>query len=292
MKVVIFGGSGFLGSHVADRMTECGYDVSIFDVRESTYRQKSQNMILGNIMDAAQVDAAVRGCDAVYDFAGIADLDSASTKPVDTVRYNVEGTCNIMDACVAHGVKRFVYASSFYANSAKGGFYRCSKQAAELYIEEYQRKYGLDYTILRYGSLYGPRASGENGIRSMLLSAMKEGVVRYTGTGEEMREYIHVKDAAMLTEQILRPEYANKHIVLTGHDAYKIKDIIKVMEEILQRKLNVEYGNVSSELHYQVTPYTYKPQGNYKLVSNLYHDIGQGLIECMNEIDGEQLYDA
>lgn len=288
MKVVIFGGSGFLGSHVADRMTECGYEVSIFDLKESPYRQESQTMIVGDIMNVAQVDAAVRGCDAVYDFAGIADLDSASTKPVDTVRYNVEGTCNIMDACVERGVKRFVYASSFYANSGKGGFYRCSKQAAELYIEEYQRKYGLDYTILRYGSLYGPRASGENGILHMLTSALKEGKIHYSGTGEEVREYIHVKDAAVLTEQILHPEYANKHIVLTGHDAYKIKDIIKVMEEILQRKLDVEYSNAPSELHYQVTPYTYKPQGNYKLVTNLYHDIGQGLIECLNEIEEEQ----
>ncbi|MCR5688352.1 MAG: NAD(P)-dependent oxidoreductase [Lachnospiraceae bacterium] len=286
MKAIVFGGSGFLGSHVADTLTEMGYEVVIYDVNPSRYLVEGrQTMTVGDILDEAAVMEAVKGCDAVYDFAGLADLDSASTRPVDTVMLNVVGTCNIMDACVASGAKRFVYASSFYANSDKGGFYRCSKQAAEIYIEEYSRKYGLDYTILRYGSLYGPRSDENNGIRKMLGQALATGTVNYQGTGEETREYIHVKDAARLSVQILDEEYRNKHIVLTGHDAYKVKDIIRVMSEILNRDLKVDYSNQSSELHYDVTPYTYKPRSNYKLVNDLYHDLGQGLIECLEEID-------
>ncbi len=285
MKAIIFGGSGFLGSHVADALTEEGYDVLIFDINPSQYMNQMQQMVVGDILDASLVMSAVEGCDAVYNFAGLADLDSAATRPVDTVMLNVVGTCNILDACVAHKVNRFVYASSFYANSDKGGFYRCSKQSAELYIEEYSRKYNLDYTILRYGSLYGPRSEQNNGIRKMLEQALTNGVVTYKGTGEETREYIHVKDAAKLSVQILSDEYKNKHIVLTGHDSYKIKDIIRVMSEILDRDIKAEYSNQSSELHYDVTPYTYKPRSNYKLVNDLYHDLGQGLIECLEEID-------
>ncbi|MCR5592004.1 MAG: NAD(P)-dependent oxidoreductase [Lachnospiraceae bacterium] len=286
MKAIVFGGSGFLGSHVAETLTEKGYEVSIYDIKPSKYLiEGKQEMIVGDILDADSIMAAVKGCDAVYDFAGLADLDSASTRPVDTVMLNVVGTCNIMDACVSHKVKRFVYASSFYANSDKGGFYRCSKQAAEIYIEEYSRKYGLDYTILRYGSLYGPRSDSNNGIRKMLGQALETGTVQYQGSGEETREYIHVKDAARLSVQILEEDYRNKHIVLTGHDAYKVKDIIRVMSEILNKELKVEYSNISSELHYDVTPYTYKPRSNYKLVNDFYHDLGQGLIECLEEID-------
>ncbi len=287
MRAVVFGGSGFLGSHVADTLTESGYEVVVYDIRPSEHLLDGQHMIVGNILDSAAVSAAVEGCDWVYDFAGLADLDSASTRPIDTVMLNVVGTCNIMDACVAHNVKRFIYASSFYANSDKGGFYRCSKQAAEIYIEEYSRKYDMDYTILRYGSLYGPRSDKNNGIRVMLEQALQDGHIHYFGSGEETREYIHVKDAARLSIRILNEEFRNKHIVLTGHDAYKIKDIIKVIEEILNKKIETTYENQASELHYDVTPYTYKPRSNYKLVNDFYHDIGQGIIECIEEIDKE-----
>lgn len=288
MKAIVFGGSGFLGSHVADSLIENGHEVIVFDKKASEYLTNGQQMIIGDILNSDAVAKAVQGCEIVYDFAGLADLDSASTRPVDTVMLNVVGTCNIMDACVVHHAKRFVYASSFYANSDKGGFYRCSKQAAEIYIEEYNRKYGLEYTILRYGSLYGPRSDRNNGIRQMLEQALLNGTVHYQGSGEETREYIHVKDAARLSIQILNDEYKDKHIVLTGHDSYKVKDIIRVISEILDKDIEVEYSNQSSELHYDVTPYTYKPRSNYKLVNDFYHDLGQGLIECLEEIEEQK----
>lgn len=284
MKAVVFGGSGFLGSHVADVLTEKDIDVIIYDIAESKYLSGTQKMVVGDILDRDAIISAVEGADYVYNFAGIADLDEAATLPSDTVLYNVLGTCNIMDACVKNGVKRFVYASSFYANSDKGGFYRCSKQAAELYIEEYNRKYGMDYTILRYGSLYGPRADKNNGLRQLITSAHLTGSVKYRGTGDETREYIHIRDAAALSVRILDEKYKNAHIVLTGHDSYKIKDIINVIGEILDKELTVKYEQLESELHYKVTPYSYKPKNNMKLVSNYYHDIGQGIIECLNDI--------
>lgn len=119
MKVVVFGGSGFLGSHVADRMSELGHEVCIFDIKESPYLQDSQRMIVGNILDTPQVRSAVGDSEAVYDFAGIADLDDASTKPIETVRFNVEGTCNIMDACVECGVKRLFLRVHFMQTAKK-----------------------------------------------------------------------------------------------------------------------------------------------------------------------------
>ena len=285
MKAVVFGGSGFLGSHVADELQKKGYEVVIFDRVPSCYLQGGQSMTTGDILSREQVLEAVAGCDYVYNYAGIADLDNASTRPVDTVMLNVAGTCNIMDACVSHQVKRFVYASSFYANSEKGGFYRCSKQAAELYIEEYQRKYGLEYTILRYGSLYGPRADRSNGMKKMIERAMSREPIHCSGMEEDTREYIHVSDAAQLSVEILDQKYANHHVQLTGHEAYSRKQIMDLIGEILGRKLEVIYDQAESELHYHITPYTYKPHANYKLVSNYYHDLGQGIIECMREIE-------
>ena len=70
---------------------------------------------------------------------------------------------------------RYIYASTVYVYSRDGGFYRCSKQAAEHYVEEYQRSYGLDYTILRYGSLYGPRSDHRNGLYRIVKNALELG---------------------------------------------------------------------------------------------------------------------
>ena len=119
-------------------------------------------MVIGDVLDAEKLNASIEGSEVVYNFAAIADLNQALKQPLKTVNINILGNLNVMAACHTHGVKRFIYASTVYVYSREGGFYRCSKQASEAYIEEYQKIYGLDYTILRYGSLYGPRADETN----------------------------------------------------------------------------------------------------------------------------------
>lgn len=288
MKALVIGGSGFLGSHVADMLLHNKIEVVVFDRKASEYLDDRQQMILGNILNSSQIEQAVKGCDVVYHFAGVANLDDASTRPIDTVEFNIKGTCMILDACVKYGVKRFIYASSFYAHSGKGGFYRCSKQATEMYIEEYSRKYGIGYTILRYGSLYGPRTSSSNGIYDMLKGAYYNSQIHYPGTGEELREYIHVRDAAKLSIKVLEDEYENQHIILTGHEAIRVRDVIEMIKEIMDKPIDVIYDKQDSELHYHMTPYSFKPQYSYKLTDNQYIDIGQGLIECLQEIDEKE----
>ena len=157
-KAIVFGGSGFLGSHVSDVLSEEGYEVTIFDLEPSPYLQSGQKMMVGDILDREKVIKAVKGKNIVYHFAGLADLDDGKTKPLETVTKNIIGTINILDATVKAKIKHFIYSSTIYVYSSRGGFYRCSKQASENYVNEYQRMYGLDYTILRYGSLYGPRS--------------------------------------------------------------------------------------------------------------------------------------
>ena len=77
MKAVIFGGAGFIGSHVADYLLEKGFEVRIFDICESKYLKPGHEMIVGDILDFNQVQKAVTGCDYVYNFAGIADIDES-----------------------------------------------------------------------------------------------------------------------------------------------------------------------------------------------------------------------
>ena len=109
-----------------------------------------------------------------------------------------------------------MFASTIYVFSREGGFYRCSKQACETYIEEYARVFDLPYTVLRYGSLYGPRSGPSNGVYRLLQQAASKGRVAYAGSPDDMREYIHVEDAARLSVDALAPEFVGKHLVLTG----------------------------------------------------------------------------
>jgi len=284
MKAIVFGGSGFIGSHVADCLSENGYEVAIFDLRPSPYLLPGQEMIIGNMLDEDAVFEAVRGCDYVYDFAGIADLDDATTKPLDTVQQNIVGTTILLEAAREHSVERFIYASTIYVYSTKGGFYRCSKQAAELYIEEFAREFGLNYTILRYGTVYGPRSDSRNSIYRYIKQAIENGKVISPGTGDEIREYIHVKDVARLSVAILSEEYRDQHVIVTGHHPMRFKDMLHMIREILDNKVEIEFTGAESEAHYNITPYSFVPKIGQKLVSNYYVDMGQGLLECINEL--------
>jgi len=285
MRAIVFGGSGFLGSHVADGLSDNGYDVIIFDLVHSPYLREEQKMIIGDILNPQKVNEAIAGCDYVYNFAGIADLDDATTKPIKTVELNIMGNLNIMEACLTANVSRYIYASSIYVYSQKGGFYRCSKQASEIYIEEYQRRFGLDFTILRYGTLYGPRADSSNSICRYIKQALEKGVISCSGTGEEMRDYIHVRDAARLSVDILNEEYSNQHIILSGHHTMRFKDMLFMIKEILGKDVMINFNNQKNQDHYAYTPYSYTPKIGSKLVNHLYVDMGQGLLECLHDID-------
>ena len=205
-NAIVFGGSGFLGSHVADNLSEHGYNVTLFDIQPSPYIRPDQTMIVGDILNSDKVNNALKNQNVVFHFAGLSDLDKGTDQPLEVVNQNILGTINLLNGAVKNNIKRFVFASTIYVYSRLGGFYRCSKQATELFIEEFKSRYGLDYTILRYGSLYGTRANDSNGVRRYLLQALRDGKITYPGTGDEMREYINVKDAARLTTDILSPE--------------------------------------------------------------------------------------
>ena len=184
---IVYGASGFLGSHVADALSAAGYRVRLFDRRSSPYQRHDQEMIIGDIMNLDQVVEAAKGADVVYNFAAIADIDEAHDKPLATATINVLGNMHVLEAARLAGARRFVFASTIYVYSESGSFYRASKQAAERFIETYYERYGLDYSILRYGSLYGRRADARNGIYRMLYEAVARHSITYHGTGNGIK---------------------------------------------------------------------------------------------------------
>ena len=285
-KVVVVGGSGFIGSHVADCLSDNGYQVTIFDRVHSPWLREDQNMVIGDILDTEALEQTIKGAKFVYNFAALADLNQALNNPVKTVKINILGNLNVLEACRIHNVERFIYASTVYVHSREGSFYRCSKQSSEYYVEEYQKVYNLDYTILRYGSLYGPRADNTNGMYRIISSALKTGKVQYEGNIESMREYIHVDDASRASVLILDESFKNESIILTGQEPMRVGDLLKIIAEILNfTDDSVEFLEGEYSGHYVRTPYAYQPKLGRKYIPSTHVDLGQGLLQVITDLD-------
>jgi UDP-glucose 4-epimerase len=288
MHVLVSGGAGFLGSFVADALTAAGHRVTVFDRNPSPYLSPGQHEVVGDILDENLVRGLVTDHDVVYNYAGIADLVEAGVDPVETVRVNTLGNTILLDAARKADVRRFLFASTLYVYSEAGSFYRSSKAACELIIEEYQRSFGLPYTILRYGSLYGPRASRGNWVHSVIRQSLTDSrIVRY-GSGNEIREYIHVWDAAESSVDVLAPEFENSNVIIAGQQSMRVCDVLGMIREMTGNRTEIEYrnpeGSEQANLHYEITPYSFNPKIARRLVRNTYLDLGQGLLDLMNQI--------
>ena len=150
-----------------------------------------------------------------------------------TAEINLVGTLQSIEAALSLGITRYLFASTVYVYSDLGGFYRASKQACEAFIEAYGQERGLDYTILRYGTLYGRRAGPTNRIHSMIASAVRSSRISYPGSGEALRDFIHVRDAARITVRTLDPAYIKRHLLITGQERMRVKDVALMIAEIL-----------------------------------------------------------
>ena len=291
-KILVTGGSGFLGSHIADALTNAGHDVTILDLKASQYAQSGkQKMVVGSILDESFLNKLFEEkFHTVYHLAALADLNDAKDKAKETAAVNIIGTINLLEACVKNKVSRFIFGSSVYVYSTHGGFYRCSKQACENYIEEYSNRYSLPFTILRFGSLYGTRTDDKNGVYRLLSQVMDDQEITYHGAEDDKREYIHVQDAARLSVQALDLGYENKHLTLTGNDRLSITELFKMFGEILNKKVKIKFEDQhgGSSGHYSITPYTFTPKLGKKLIANEYVDMGQGLIQVIEMIHNQK----
>ena len=231
-KVIVFGGSGFLGSYLSEELKRRGYDITVADINKP---KESFNFIKCDITNDSELEAVFSNSfDIVYNLAGLANIDEANKDPLNTMQLNVVSNIKIIDLCVKHNINRYLYASSAYAMSEKGSFYGISKLASEKITEEYEKKYGLVFNIIRYGSVYSERDFDNNYIYNLVKQAVLKKEIVHKGDGEEQREYIHAADAAKLSVDILESdEYKNKHIILTGTQKVKRIDLFNMISEIL-----------------------------------------------------------
>jgi len=290
-KVVVFGGSGFLGKHIVAQLLRNNFEVWIYDLAAPKDKfEKEIKFVQGEILDREKIENVIKGAKIVFNFAGIADLEECIKNPVEAVRVNIFGNTLILEACKKNKVKRFIFASSLYAHGNSGGIYASTKKACESLIRDYKKYYNLDYTILQYGTVYGYGAPKTNSIYRYLKQAIATNKIEYPGDGSETREYIHVVDAAKLTIKSLDEEYKNKTFIISGQYPLKVRDVFCMIEEILGNvsiKYKTKVSKGKKESHYKITPYSYHEEIPKKIINDSYMDLGRGMIEVIKEIKKE-----
>lgn len=255
MKCLVTGGSGFIGSHLVDELLNQNHQITVLDKTFTKYlKNKKIKFVRTNLSNEKQLKKAIKNQDVIFHFGGLSGINESMINPLRTAEYNIMGTLRLLKLAKEFGIKRFIFASTVYVNSEQGSFYKSSKRAAEDFIEEYRKKYKLNFTILRFGTVYGERASSENSIDKILNKALKKKKIIYSGNIKSIREYIHVKDAVKATVKILKKKFMNKYINITGSKKFPVVKALNIIKKELNLNTKIIYENKKEEGHYINTP--------------------------------------
>tara|TARA_X000000950_G_scaffold256767_1_gene322457 strand:+ start:63 stop:635 length:573 start_codon:yes stop_codon:yes gene_type:complete len=185
---------------------------------------------------------------------------------------------------VENKIKKFILASSIYANTSQGGFYRVSKLACETMAMEYSKVYNLNYTILRFGSIYGPRANLKNGLHKIVYDSLKKKKLIYRGTKKAIRSFIHVKDAAKSSIEILNNKFKNKVVLIKGKKEIKIINLLLILRKILEIKSKLFFLNRTQKGHYDKRPKEIKKVKTIEYYTKRPQNFEKSLHEIINII--------
>ena len=294
MRALVTGGSGFLGHHLVKELLNKNIETIVYDVAGSAGQHAVGAVhplctyIKGDVLDSEKIFKATEGCDYVFHTAAIADIDQSRKIPKKTMEVNVIGTINCLEAAKAACVKRFLLASTIYVSGNRGSFYRLSKQTCESLCKTYHEEFGLEYTVLRYGSLYGREANHWNFIYGVCKSLLTTGEFTYSSSPDAVREYIHINDAACETVRIAcDAQFANKAVLITGHQRMKMSEFFDMVGEILGKDVKIRYAPAVNNPHYVMTPYSFTIDVPVRINLSTYVDISEGILDCFKEIQKE-----
>lgn len=241
MAVLVTGGSGFIGSHVVDKLKDSGFDVLVFDIAKP--HRNDVKFIKGDITSQDQLNNAMHDIEYVYHIAAASDINKVAEQPVNAVNLNILCTARVLDAARVNDVERVLFASSYFVDSGKGHLYATTKKASELICIDYHTLYGLPFTILRYGTAYGPRSRGEDVISLFVKRALSGEPLEIHGSGTQSRNFIYVEDLAKGNVAALSDVAKNRTYILEGRLAVTIRELAEIVTRIFDEDLDIQFGS-------------------------------------------------
>lgn len=248
MRALVTGGSGFIGSHVVDRLIEHGVRVRIFDMVLPTFRSDVE-FYHGSLLDIEALQMAMHSVDVVFHLAAIADVKDVYERPHYSESINVRGTINVLEAVrhlrprrtrVIYGSTTWVYGDTASdivdettALGAPSHLYTATKIASEYYCRAYSNLYGIPVTTLRYGIPYGPRGRDGAVIPIFVRKALQGEPISLAGDGLQFRQFVYVEDLANGNVLALKPIAENKTYNLDGNERITIRQIAETVRSLI-----------------------------------------------------------
>ena len=249
MKVLVTGGSGFIGSHVVDRLIAHGHEPRIYDLVESPYHLRGEvEQVAGDLGDDDAIRAALAGCDAVVHLAAVSDVNQVLLYPGRAESVNGGGTRSVLEAARLEGVSRFVYASTIWVYGDSNGhgpldedeplnlpghLYTATKLAGEMYCSSYGALYGMDTTIARFGIPYGPRARPATVLAAFVARALADEPITIAGDGTQSRRFVYVEDLAEGVVATLDPVAVGRVYNLVGEESTTVREIAEAVVRVV-----------------------------------------------------------
>ncbi len=258
MRIAVIGGSGFIGSHIVERLLIDKHDVTILDVKtpawDSAMLPEHSNIpfFYLDIRDRDRVDTLLgAGFDAVYLLSAVSDFYEANRRPLSAIDVNIQGVGHVLEAVSRCGIKRLIFASTIwvYDLADHGGvpvteddplfingmhhIYTATKLSGELLCRSYMTSYGVEVTILRYGVPYGPRGREGTVITNFIKDALEGKPLLIQGDGSASRSFIYVEELAMGNVAALHPLAGNRTYNLGGVRQVTIKEVAETVVQLI-----------------------------------------------------------
>jgi UDP-glucose 4-epimerase len=254
-RVLVTGGSGFIGRRVVSELTAEGAQVRVVDLKP--HHDSSVELVQGDIADPAVLEEAFRGgLDSVVHLAAVTSVLRSLEQPKLTFKTNVEGTAMVLEAAREAGVSSLAFAST---NAVTGPMeapaiteaatlrpltpYGSTKAAAEMLMSAYTASYGVRCACLRLTNVYGPGMQAKDSIVARLMRAIRLGsTFEIYGDGTQVRDYVHVADVVAGMRLALSNEVWQGPVVIGAGESLSVLDVIEAVRSVTGAELEVTHG--------------------------------------------------
>jgi UDP-glucose 4-epimerase len=238
IKVLVTGAGGFIGTRVVQELWKRDCEVAYFDVLEPKI-EGIKRVNRGTILDQYDLAMAVRGCDYAIHLAALLGVRKTDNSRLECLYINIQGTLNVIEACVKEGIKKIIFSSSseVYGDQDKlpiteenplnpKSVYAVSKIAGEQYLQAYSEMYGINYNIVRFFNVYGEYQREDFVLPKFVQRVVNDEPPIIYGNGEQVRSFCYVEDAARGIVDTLLGNHADEIFNIgSDREPISIKDL-------------------------------------------------------------------